>query len=84
MSGHGPDADLVSAVDAEGLLCRVEAMHTGHCTFGILDGGCGIPSMFSDRARLIEICPRRWWLLRSSARSRLKVADVDSRVVAVG
>jgi len=37
MSCHGPDADLVSAVDAEGLLCRValEAMHTGHFTFGI-------------------------------------------------
>jgi len=50
MSCHGPDADLVSAVDAEGLLCRValEAMHTGHFTFGIFDRGCGIPSMLSD------------------------------------
>jgi len=71
MSCHGPDADLVSAVDAEGLLCRValEAMHKGHFTFGIFDGGCGIPSMLSDQARLIEICNRRWWLTRSSVRS---------------
>ena len=61
MSCHGPDADLVSAVVAEGLLCRVAlaAMHTGHFTFGIFDGGCGIPSMLSNRARLIETCPRR-------------------------
>ena len=40
MSCQGPDADLVSDVDAEGLLCLValEAMHTGHFTFGILVG----------------------------------------------
>jgi len=71
MSCHGPDADLVSAVVAEGFLCRValEAMHTGHFTFGIFDGGCGIPCMLSDRARLIEKCPRRCWLFRSSIRS---------------
>ena len=71
MSCQGPDADLVSDVDAEGLLCLValEAMHTGHFTFGILVGGCGIPSMLSDRARSMETCPRRWWLLKSSARS---------------
>jgi len=86
MSCHGPDADLVSAADAGGLLCRValEAMHTRHLTFGLFDGGCGIPSMLSDRARLIETCLRRWWLFRRSARSCLKVADVQARVVAVG
>ena len=35
MSCQGPDADLVSEVDSEGLLCLValEAMHTGHFTF---------------------------------------------------
>jgi len=54
-----PEADLVSAVLADGLLYRValEAMHPGHLTLGIFDGGCGIQSMLSDRARLIEICP---------------------------
>ena len=40
MSCQGPDADLVSEVDADGRLCLValEAMHTGHLTFGILVG----------------------------------------------
>ena len=71
MSCQGPDAALVSEVDADGRLCLValEAIQTGHLTFGILVGGCGIPSMLSDRARLMETCPSRWWLLRSSARS---------------
>jgi len=52
-----PEADRVSAVLADGLLRRValEAMHTGHLTLGIVDGGCGIPSMLSDRARFIEL-----------------------------
>ena len=71
MSCHGPEADRVLAVLADGLLCRValEAMHTGHLTLGIFDGGCGILSMLSDRARLIEICPKRWWLFKRSDRS---------------
>jgi len=46
---------------ADDLLYRValEAMHTGHLTLGISDGGCGIQSMLIDRARFIEICPKR-------------------------
>jgi len=85
MSCHGPEVDRVSAGLADGLLCRValEAMHTGHFTLGIFDG-CGIPSMLSDRASFIEICPRQWWLCRRSTRSRSKVADVDARRVFIG
>jgi len=42
MSCHGPVADRVSAVLADGLLCRValEEMHTGRFVLGIFDGGC--------------------------------------------
>jgi len=45
MSCHGPEADFVSAVVAEGLLCRValRAIHIGHLTVGIFDAGCAIP-----------------------------------------
>jgi len=61
MTCHAPVADRVSAVLADGLLCRVarEEMHMGHFILGIFDGGCRIPSMSSDLARFIDICPRR-------------------------
>jgi len=61
MSCHGPLANRVSAVLADGLLCHValEATHTGHLTLGIFDDDCVIPSMLCDLAHFIEICPRR-------------------------
>jgi len=72
MSCHGPDADLVSAVDAEGILCRValEAMHTGHFTFGIFDGGCGIPSM-CFRMRMVRCQTLRIYCTQESLHRRI-------------